>query len=51
MLASPDKVDIPKEDNDKICHDLELAMYMGEERSKMITEALSNYCHMTSMRL
>jgi antitoxin component YwqK of YwqJK toxin-antitoxin module len=43
VLASKDKVPIPQDEQEKICNDLQLAMFLGD-KSKMITEALSDYC-------
>ncbi|MHA4809008.1 hypothetical protein ACX0G9_12920 [Flavitalea flava] len=43
VLASKDKVPIPQEEKDKICQDLRKAVFLGD-KSKMIPEALSNYC-------
>jgi len=49
VLASKDKVTIPKEEQEKICNDLQQAVFLGD-KSKMITEALSNYCQTKSSR-
>lgn len=43
VLASKDKVPIPKDEQEKICSDLQKAVFLGE-KSKMITEALADYC-------
>ena len=47
VLASKDKVPIPEEDLEKICSDLRNAVLLGD-KSKMITEALHNYCPIKS---
>jgi tetratricopeptide (TPR) repeat protein len=49
VLASADKVPIPTDDQEKICSDLQEAVFLGD-KSKMITEALSNYCQTKSSR-
>jgi len=43
VLASKDKVPIPENDLEKICNDLQKAVFLGD-KSKMITAALSDYC-------
>ncbi|TMI69963.1 MAG: tetratricopeptide repeat protein [Bacteroidetes bacterium] len=43
VLASKDKVPIPEDEQEKICSDLKKAVFLGD-KSKMITEALSDYC-------
>ncbi|MBB6128377.1 hypothetical protein [Mucilaginibacter lappiensis] len=43
ILAAKDKVPIPKEDQDKICADLNLGYQLGDHKS-MITDAISRYC-------
>lgn len=43
VSASKDIVPIPKEEQEKICNDLQEAVFLGN-KSKMITEALSDYC-------
>ena len=43
VLASKDKVSIPDDEQEKICNDLHKAVFLGD-KSKMITEALSDYC-------
>ncbi|HMI59674.1 MAG TPA: hypothetical protein VK518_02160 [Puia sp.] len=43
VLASKEKVAMPQEEKDKVCEDLHKAVFLGE-RSKMISEALSEYC-------
>ena len=43
VLASKDKVTIPSGEQEKICSDLHKAVFLGK-RSKMIKEALLNYC-------
>lgn len=43
VLASPDKVPIPADEQEKICSDLQKAVFLGG-KSKMISEAMSNYC-------
>jgi hypothetical protein len=50
VLASPDKVDIPKEENDKICQDLQQALLLGERPTKMVANAMRDYCHIISPR-
>ena len=49
VLASKDKVPIPEAEQEKICNDLHKAVFLGE-KSKMITEALSDYCQTKSIR-
>ena len=49
VLASPDKVSIPVDEQQKICDDLQKAIFLGD-KTKMITEALSNYCETKSSR-
>ena len=49
VLASKDKVPIPKDEQEKICNDLQKAVFLGD-KSKMIIEALSNYCPTKSSR-
>lgn len=49
VLASPDKVSIPADEQQKICDDLQKAIFLGD-KTKMITEALSNYCVTKSSR-
>lgn len=43
VLASKDKVPIPQSEQEKICIDLERAVFLGD-KSAMITEALVDYC-------
>ncbi len=43
VLASKDKVPIPPDDQGRICSDLKKAVFLGD-KSKMITEALTDYC-------
>ena len=43
VLASKDKVAIPEEQLEKICNDLQTAVFLGD-KSKMIKKALSDYC-------
>jgi tetratricopeptide (TPR) repeat protein len=43
VLATKDKVPIPEAEQEKICTDLQKAVFLGD-KSKMITEAFSNYC-------
>jgi hypothetical protein len=50
VLAAPDKVDIPPADMENICSDLRKAVLLGD-KSDMIKEALTNYCHMDMERL
>jgi antitoxin component YwqK of YwqJK toxin-antitoxin module len=45
ILASKDKVPIPKDEQEKICNDLQKAVFLGD-KSKMITDALMDYCRM-----
>ena len=47
VLASKDKVPIPEAEQEKICNDLQKAVFLGD-RTKMITEALSDYCQTKS---
>ena len=49
VLASRDKVPIPEGEQEKICNDLQNAVFLGD-KSKMITEALSDYCKKKSNR-
>lgn len=49
VLASKDKVPIPEAEQEKICSDLQKAVFLGD-KSKMITEALSDYCQTKSSR-
>lgn len=49
VLASTDKVPIPTDEQEKICNDLQKAVFLGV-RSQMITEALSEYCQTKSSR-
>lgn len=50
VRAARDKVDLPPVDVEKICSDLGKAVLLGD-KSDMIKEALSNYCHMDMERL
>jgi tetratricopeptide (TPR) repeat protein len=43
ILAAKDKVPIPKDDQDKICADLNLGYQLGD-RKPMIIDAIKNYC-------
>ena len=47
ILASKDKVPIPEAEQEKICNDLQKAVFLGN-KSKMITEAVSDYCQSKS---
>lgn len=49
VLASKDKVPIPNDEQEIICYDLRKAVFLGN-KSKMITEALSDYCQTKSSR-
>ncbi len=49
VLASKDKVPIPGDEQEKICNDLQKAVFLGD-KSKMITEALADYCQTKSSR-
>jgi hypothetical protein len=49
VLASKDKVPIPKGEQEKICNDLQKAVFLGD-KAKMVTEALSDYCQTKSSR-
>lgn len=49
VLASPDKVSIPADEQQKICDDLQKAIFLGD-KSKTIIEALSDYCQTKSSR-
>jgi tetratricopeptide (TPR) repeat protein len=49
VLASKDKVAIPQDEQEKICNDLQKAIFLGD-KSKMITEALNDYCQTKSSR-
>jgi hypothetical protein len=50
IRAASDKVDIPPADVGKICSDLRKAVLLGD-KSDMIKEALTNYCHVDMERL
>lgn len=43
ILAAKDHVDIPKEDQDKICADLKLGYELGDHKP-MIVDAMKRYC-------
>ena len=43
VMASKDKVDIPPAEKEKICSDLNKAIFLGD-KTKMILEALRDYC-------
>jgi antitoxin component YwqK of YwqJK toxin-antitoxin module len=43
VLASKDKVEIPKEEQDKICSDLNAGYNLGDKKD-MILEAIKKYC-------
>jgi len=49
ILATPDKVSIPADQQQKICDDLQKAIFLGDE-TKMIIEALSDYCETKGSR-
>jgi tetratricopeptide (TPR) repeat protein len=49
VLASKDKSPIPQDEQEKICNDLQKAVFLGD-KSQMITEALSNYCNTKNSR-
>jgi len=49
IMASKDKVPIPKDEQEKICNDLQKAVFLGD-KTKMITEALSDYCQTSGSR-
>lgn len=49
VMASPDKVSIPADEQQKICDDLQKAVFLGD-KTKMIIEALSDYCQTKSNR-
>ena len=49
VLASKDKVPVPQDEKEKICNDLQKAVFLGD-KSKMITQALSDYCQTKSSR-
>ena len=49
VLASKDKVPIPEAEQEKICNDLQKAVFLGD-KTKMIIEALSDYCQTKSSR-
>ncbi len=49
VRTSADKVDIPAADKEKVCSDLQNAVFLGQ-KSDMITEALANYCQLNSGR-
>jgi tetratricopeptide (TPR) repeat protein len=50
IRAAKDKVDIPPTDVDKICSDLKEAVLL-EDKTDMVKEALTNYCHLNMYRL
>jgi antitoxin component YwqK of YwqJK toxin-antitoxin module len=50
IRAASDKVDIPPADVENICSDLKKAVLLGD-KSDMIKEALTNYCHLNMERL
>jgi antitoxin component YwqK of YwqJK toxin-antitoxin module len=50
VRAASDKVDISPAEAEKICSDLSKAVLMGD-KSDMIKEALTNYCHVNMDRL
>lgn len=43
VIASSDKVAIPADEQEEICNDLKMAVFLGD-KSDMIDEALKNYC-------
>ncbi len=43
ILATKDKVDIPKPELEKICADLNLGYELGDHKA-MVTDAIKNYC-------
>ena len=49
VLASKDRVPIPEAEQDKICSDLRITVFLGN-KSKMIKEALADYCQTKSSR-
>lgn len=49
VLASKDKVEIPEAEQQQICNDLQKAVFLGD-KSKMIIEAMSDYCETKSSR-
>jgi len=49
IMASKAKVPIPKVEQEKICNDLQRAVFLGD-KTKMITEALSDYCQTSGSR-
>lgn len=49
ILASKDKVPIPEDEKGKISNDLQKAIFLGDN-SKMIVEALANYCQKGNSR-
>jgi len=49
VLASKDKVPMPETEQEKICNDLKKAVFLGD-KSKMISDALSDYCQTKSSR-
>ena len=44
IMASKDKVQIPVDEQEKICNDLNKSVFLGN-KSKMISEAIADYCH------
>jgi len=49
VLATKDIVAIPPSEQEKVCNDLQKAVFLGD-KSKMISEALLNYCQTNSSR-
>jgi len=49
ILASKDELSIPENEQEKICNDLKQAVFIGV-KSKMITDALSEYCQTNNSR-
>ena len=49
VLASKNKVPMPPSEQEKICDDLQKAVFLGD-KSKMISEALIEYCQKKSSR-
>jgi hypothetical protein len=43
ILVSKDQVIIPQIEKEKICEDLNTAIFLGDKR-KMINEAIAKYC-------
>jgi len=43
VLATKDKVEIPKDEQEKICSDLKKGLELGDNK-QMILDTIKNYC-------